>query len=147
MPSDLHNKTRPANDADPTLNTLGYWTDHGATYYYSFDPNLGYAGTLLAVANSFKQQSIGFLGEAGKFVSLGKKRISQLSDNGSVQATIAFANSETFLTMRGYSPTIPNFTASDGITGSVTYNSATGLFSFAVSPGSDGSAIITIAQS
>ena len=56
--TDLQGKTRPANDADPTLNYLGYWTDNGATYYYKFDPTLGYAGTLLAVANSFKQEGI-----------------------------------------------------------------------------------------
>jgi hypothetical protein len=56
--TDLQGKSRTANDADQTLNYLGYWTDHGATYYYSFDPNLGYAGTLLAVANSFKQKGI-----------------------------------------------------------------------------------------
>ena len=56
--TDLQGKTRPANDADATLNYLGYWTDHGAAYYYKFDPALGYAGTLLAVKNSFSQPGI-----------------------------------------------------------------------------------------
>jgi len=89
---------------------------------------------------------IAFLGDTGKFVSLGKKRISQLTDNGTVQATIAFASSETSLTMHGYSPTAPNATASDGTVSSVTYNASTQLFSFTVSPGSDSSATITLAQ-
>lgn len=44
--------------APSSLNTLGYWTDHGATYYYNYDPNLGYPGTLRAVYNSFKQAGI-----------------------------------------------------------------------------------------
>lgn len=92
------------------------------------------------------QSGIGFLGDANKFVSLGKKRFTQVSDNGNVQATITFASGETSLTMYGYSPTPPNVTASDGTAGSVTYNSSTGLFRFAISPGSDGAATITIGQ-
>lgn len=111
----------------------------------SFSDTVGSGSYYLVVP--IGPSGIGFLGDAGKFVSLGKKRISQLSDNGSVQATITFADGETSLTMRGYSPTSPNVTASDGSVGSVIYDSSTGLFSFAVSPGSDGSAIITIAQS
>jgi hypothetical protein len=89
---------------------------------------------------------IAFLGDAGKFASLGNKRITQLTDNGTVQATIAYASGETSLTMHGYSPTLPNVTASDGTVGSVTYNTSTQLFSFTVSPGTDGSATITLAQ-
>jgi hypothetical protein len=54
----LHAKTRPANDADVTLDKLGYWTDNGATYYYQYDPGLGYAGTLLAVKRDFDQRRI-----------------------------------------------------------------------------------------
>jgi hypothetical protein len=54
----LHAKTRPANDADLTLNKLGYWTDNGATYYYHFEPQLGYAGTLLSVKHEFDQRGI-----------------------------------------------------------------------------------------
>jgi len=56
--TDLHGKTRPANDADITLNELGYWTDTGGAYYYNFDHTLGYTGTLLAVQDSFRQQGI-----------------------------------------------------------------------------------------
>jgi hypothetical protein len=92
------------------------------------------------------QSGISFLGDAGKFVSLGKKRITQVTDNGTVQATITFASGETSLTMQGYSPTTPIIAAGDGSVGSVNYNSASGLFSFAVSPGADGSATVTMAK-
>ncbi|HEV7128197.1 MAG TPA: hypothetical protein VGN32_12225, partial [Ktedonobacterales bacterium] len=51
----LQGKVRTPNDADATLNMLGYWTDHGAAYYYTYDSSLGYAGTLLNVSDSFKQ--------------------------------------------------------------------------------------------
>ena len=87
---------------------------------------------------------IGFLGDAGKFVSWGKKRISQVTDTGSVQATITFAKGETSLTMYGYAPSQPKVAATDGTVGVVTYNSGTGIFSYPVSPGADGSASVTM---
>jgi hypothetical protein len=53
-----YQKPRPSNDADLTLDKLGYWTDNGATYYYHFDPALGYDGTLLAVTREFADKGI-----------------------------------------------------------------------------------------
>lgn len=44
----IQGKTRPSNEADRSLRYLGYWTDHGAYYYYNFDKQLGYAGTLVS---------------------------------------------------------------------------------------------------
>ena len=90
---------------------------------------------------------IGFLGDAGKFVSWGKKRIAQLTDTGNIQATITFASGETSLTMYGYAPSQPNVAANDGTVGTVTYNSTTGIFSYPVSPGSDRAAIVTMGLS
>ena len=54
----LQGKTRPANDADQSLAYLGYWTDAGATYYYNFEPALGYEGTLLALRDEFQQKGV-----------------------------------------------------------------------------------------
>lgn len=51
-------KPRPANDADIGLRYLGYWTDNGATYYYNFDPALGYGGTLEALAAHYRERAI-----------------------------------------------------------------------------------------
>lgn len=45
----------PSNTADVLLRKLSYWTDHGAAYFYDFDPALGYPGTLFAVKNKFAQ--------------------------------------------------------------------------------------------
>ena len=56
--TDLTGKKRPANDADYSLKYLGYWTDHGARYYYGFESSLGYAGTLLAVRDEFRKMGI-----------------------------------------------------------------------------------------
>ena len=49
---------RPANDADAGLRYLGYWTDHGAAYYYDYDRRLGYAGTLEAVLERYRTTGI-----------------------------------------------------------------------------------------
>jgi hypothetical protein len=54
----LGGKQRPANDANVVLAKLGYWTDNGARYYYKFDPQLGYAGTLLALRDQFKKLGV-----------------------------------------------------------------------------------------
>jgi hypothetical protein len=56
--TDLAGKKRPANDADVSLKYLGYWTDHGAAYYYRFEEALGYAKTLLAVRDQFRKMNI-----------------------------------------------------------------------------------------
>ncbi len=54
----LGGKLRAANDANVVLAKLGYWTDNGARYYYKFDPQLGYAGTLLAVRDQFAKLGV-----------------------------------------------------------------------------------------
>ena len=51
---------RPANDADVGLKMIGYWTDNRATYYYHYDADKGYAGTLLALADELKTLGVKF---------------------------------------------------------------------------------------
>jgi hypothetical protein len=55
----LGGKTRPANDADASLNQVGYWTDNGATYYYTMAAPLDYEQTLAAVKGDFSSMGIG----------------------------------------------------------------------------------------
>ncbi len=54
----LQGVTRPDNDADIGLRYLGYWTDNGATYYYNYDTNAGYAGTLTNLVNHYRDEGI-----------------------------------------------------------------------------------------
>jgi hypothetical protein len=54
----ISGKQRPGNESDVILKYLGYWTDNGATYYYKFDPKLGYAGTLKAVIARYREEKI-----------------------------------------------------------------------------------------
>ena len=56
--TDLHGRKRPAYDADPTLKYFGYWTDNGADYYYQYDQSLGYCGTLLKLAQRYREEHI-----------------------------------------------------------------------------------------
>lgn len=54
----LSGKQPATNEDGVILSKLGYWTDNGAYYYYKFDPQFGYAGTLLAVRDEFKKLGI-----------------------------------------------------------------------------------------
>ena len=56
--TDLAGKTRPTNEADFLLKYLGYWTDNGAVYYYNYDKDKGYAGTLLALRKRYQSEHI-----------------------------------------------------------------------------------------
>ncbi len=49
---------RPVDDADATLKYLGYWTDNGAGYYYNYDFDKGYAGTLQALVQRYRLEQI-----------------------------------------------------------------------------------------
>ena len=40
------------------LKYLGYWTDNGATYYYNYDTDKGYAGTLQSLVERYRQEQI-----------------------------------------------------------------------------------------
>jgi hypothetical protein len=52
----LEGAKRPANDADATLKYLGYWTDNGAGYYYNYDADKGYAGTMQALVERYRAE-------------------------------------------------------------------------------------------
>ena len=54
----LRGVKRPGNDADDLLKYFSYWTDNGATYYYNYDTNRGYAGTLKALVEHYRQEQI-----------------------------------------------------------------------------------------
>lgn len=118
----------------------------GKTFVYNYFTG---AGTIIGPGGTYNDRisdtayyivvpigpsGIAFLGDSGKFVSLGQKRIPQLSDNGQIQTTISFANGETSLRMHGYSPARPVVQALRGRVSYFVYNSSTHLFSFAVSP-------------
>ena len=54
----LQNLKRPDNEADTVLRYLGYWTDNFAYYYYNYDLEKGYAGTLQSLVDHYRQEHI-----------------------------------------------------------------------------------------
>ena len=78
---------------------------------------------------------IAFLGDTGKFVSLGRKRITQLTDDGRLKAMVAFADGEQAVTLHGYAEKPPRVEASGGSAGPLFYDSSCQRFNFTVSPG------------
>jgi hypothetical protein len=79
---------------------------------------------------------IALVGDAGKYASLGKKRVTQLTDTGTVSVSLAFAAGEGPVTLRGYAPAQPTATASVGTVGPVTWNAATKMFTVDVTQAS-----------
>ncbi len=54
---------------------------------------------------------IALVGDTNKFVTLGTKRVSTLTDGGgALHATVAFAAGETNVTLAGYAPSAPYLT-------------------------------------
>ena len=54
----LQGTQRPSNDADIGLRYFGYWTDNGAAYWYNYEPDLGYAGTLETLVQRYHEEGI-----------------------------------------------------------------------------------------
>ena len=123
---------------------------NGPTYLYDF---FGGRGQQLADGDSFSDvvdsngsyyivaaigpSEIALLGDAGKFVSRGRKRISELADDGVLRITISFAANESVVTLRGYSPTLPVIRALEGGANLAGYDESR-MFQIVVSPGGYG---------
>jgi hypothetical protein len=78
---------------------------------------------------------IAFLGDTGKFTSLGLQRVPLLRDHGTVEAWVQFATGEASIVVQGYSPTAPSVTAVRGSVSELTYDEATHFFTVRVTPG------------
>ncbi len=129
----------------------------GPVYVYNY---FGGSGKLIDAAAGFQDSldgdrayyivapvgpsGIAFLGDAGHFVSLGKKRVPQLRDGGAVEAIISFAAGESSRMLFGYSPSAPIVTAASGGADVPSYDEQTHLFRVTVTPDYSGSADITI---
>lgn len=136
-----------------TAQALGF---NGPVYVFDFFQK---AGTILASQDVFTAppadfayyivvpvgaSGIAFLGDADQFVSLGRKRVTQLSDDGALHVSISFAAQEKTRTIHGYAPEPPSFHAIQGTIGQSTYDSVSQVFYVQVSPDSGGRAVIEI---
>jgi hypothetical protein len=96
------------------------------------------------VAAPIGTSGIALLGDTGQFVTLGKKRVTALADDGVVNVSLAFAAGERSRTLQGYSPDPPIVRAGTGAVGTPSYDPATGRFAVQVMPGPDGVASLRI---
>jgi hypothetical protein len=127
----------------------------GAAYVYDYFENTGmviqpggefrtlvdYDGSYYLVA-PIGPSGIAFLGDSGKFVSCGKKRIEQLSDNGTLRVLVRFAPGEAFVALHLYSATEPTASADSGTVGSL-HKYRENLFRVVVHPDANGTAALT----
>jgi hypothetical protein len=112
------------------------------------DASSAYSEDLAAGSNYYivvplGPSGIAFAGDPGKFVSVGKKRIAQVSDDGTLRVTVAFSASETNVTLHGYATSEPTASASVGSIGAVGWDAATHLFTVTVTA-SGGAAVFAM---
>jgi hypothetical protein len=97
------------------------------------------------VAAPIGMSGMALVGDTGQFVTLGKKRITALADDGDdMHVSLAFAAGEKSRTLLGYSPDPPTVTPRTGAAGALTYDPATGRFTVEAIPGRDGVASLWI---
>jgi hypothetical protein len=99
---------------------------------------------LYLVAAPFGPSGIAIVGDTDQFVTMGKKRVSAMQDDGAVHLTISFAPGESAQTITGYSQVAPVARATAGALGPMTYDRTTHLFSIVVSPGANRSATLVL---
>src|SRR4029077_20204876 len=97
-----HGKTVAFTPASLGLHTRAYIFDYFSHKGTVLDPDKTFTESLekeplekdyaYFVVVPLGQSGIAFLGDPDQFVSLGKQRISQLSDNGKVRVNIQFAH-------------------------------------------------------
>ena len=73
---------------------------------------------------------VGFLGDSGKFVSNGRKRVARIMDTGVLTALVIFSAGERRLRFYGFSLARPKVRAAGAIIAELAYDSRTSLFHF-----------------
>jgi hypothetical protein len=86
------------------------------------------------------------LGDTGQFVTVGRKRVKSVSDDGAIHLTVAFASGEISRRIEGFSPGVPRVSTTDGSISNVVYDRSSHRFNFAVAPGAQGSAAVMISR-
>jgi hypothetical protein len=105
----------------------GRVVDAAAAYTEDLAPSAGASRNYYVVV-PVGPSGIALVGDAGKYVSLGRKRVTALADDGTLRVSLAFANGEGPVTLRGYAPAQPTVTASSGAVGPVVWDAASKLF-------------------
>src|SRR5262249_13894675 len=73
---------------------------------------------------------VGFLGDAGKFVSNGRNRVERVRDTGALTARIVFSAGESRLRLHGFSRARPDVRAREASVQGLDYDARAGRFHF-----------------
>ncbi len=111
---------------------------NGALPFHYFN---GWDYKILAPVN---QRGIALLGDVSRIVPLARKRFVSVSNTNVVQATVVFAKQESSVVLTGFSRRRPRVQAPLGSATGLAYDAATHVFSFKLSPGSQGLAKVRI---
>lgn len=107
----------------------------------SYSSMVDYSGSYYIVAQ-LGMSGIAFIGDAGKFVCCGKKRVEQLSDNGLLQVLVRFAPGEERLSLLLYSAVEPAVEAGAGKV-AILKSYGAGIHRVTVSPSQTGEALVS----
>jgi hypothetical protein len=92
-------------------------------------------GTAYFVVAPVAHAGIALLGDEGKFVPDGRKRVAALGNEPDrLSATVMFAPQEQSVRLFGYAARRPTVTAEAGSAGEVAFDNSTGRFEVSVSP-------------
>lgn len=124
-----------------------YFNGTGTLVNASDALNLPITGSsIYLVAAPVGPSGMAVVGDIGQFVTLGKKRIANAVDNGTVQLTVTFSAGESARTIELYAPSRPRVHLRDGSVSATSYSSETHRYSITLGPGADGSAKILLTR-
>ena len=136
---------------------LGY---SQTVYVYNYDAGSGQlanatdvlsftiAGTsLYLVVTPVGTSGMAAIGDTGQYVPLGKKRVTAITDNGTIHMTVAFAAGETGRSIRLYAPSAVTVRMHTGSLGGTQYDSLNEVISVTVKPDAAGTADFTVCRS
>ncbi len=121
----------------------GMVVNAGGTFNFLTTTSNPTTGGSYFIVSPIGSSGIGFIGDANKFVTAGKKRISVLTENTNLTVTIAFATGESNVTLTGYSLFEPQVTINNG-SASLTNSYSNNRFAITLSPDNSGTASITL---
>ncbi|HKD07571.1 MAG TPA: hypothetical protein VKB79_16840 [Bryobacteraceae bacterium] len=107
----------------------GVYLNRGQTYTFQLTSSAGYYA-LVPVGPT----GIAFLGDHNQFVTLGRQRVSSVSDDGTLNVTVAFAPGERVRTIFGYSPQAVSVKSISGANRDVEWDPSTGIFTALLMP-------------
>lgn len=148
----------PRNSADQSVTVpLGELHASGPVFAYDWTQHTGalipsggnlvmrfHDGWDYQILCPVNRKGLALLGDAAKFVSMGKQRVAAVEDRGAITATVRFASGEDALAISGYAADRPKVKTREGSSKNFSYDSQTRMWDVSVSPGKSGEAVVRI---